>query len=147
MTKQFYDPKGFRAKLPPGWSPALVLAIGAVAASYGSSKRKELFGKLSAFDGGVINEGKESHVPRVTVSPGRKQGQVSVEISASEGLDTIDYIWAADADTGEIFAARRLVPKDVPKLMLLVDRGRQILPFVHCERDGVWKGPAIVADV
>ena len=32
LTKRFYDPAGWRSKLPPGWSPALVLSIGALAA-------------------------------------------------------------------------------------------------------------------
>ena len=28
LAKQFYDPDGWRRKLPPGWSPALVVSLG-----------------------------------------------------------------------------------------------------------------------
>jgi hypothetical protein len=147
VAKSFYDPDGFRASLPPGWSPALVLSIGAVAANYGSSVRSRLFSELQELGSGVKNHGGASHMPIVTLSPGRKSGQVSVEITAPVSApDAIDAIWAADADTGEVFAGRRFLPKERSSLPLNVDRGRRFVPYVHCVIDGVWEGDSIVAE-
>lgn len=93
----------------------------------------------------ATNQGKVAHVPVVTISPGRSQAQVAVEIAAPVNEDVVDYIWAADAETGEIFAARKFVPKETPRLQLTVDRGRRIVPSVHCARDGVWVGEKVLA--
>ena len=144
LTRQFYDPDGFRAGLPPGWSPALVLSLGAAAATYGNSKRSKLFSELRELGaGGVNKQGKASHLPIVTLTPGRT-GQVSVEITAPVSTpDAIDYIWVSDADTGEIFEGRRFLPRETPSLVLLVARGRRIVPSVHSTNDGVWEGEAV----
>ena len=147
LTKSFYDPDGFRKGLPPGWSPALVLSLGAVAANYGSSVRARLFDELQELGGGVKNQGKTSHVPVVTLAPGRSQGQVSVTITATASApDAIDYVWVSDADTGEIFVARKFTPKETPSLVVNVARGRRLVPSVHSKSDGVWVGEAIVAE-
>ena len=149
LTKQFYDPEGFRSRLPPGWSPALVLAIGAASANYGSSVRSKLFVELQVLGSGVKNQGKELQVPRVTISPARANGQVSVEITpSSERGSSIDYIWASDADTGEVFAGKQFSPAQTsPCLVILVARGRRLVPSVYSTVDGVWEGEAIVADL
>jgi len=146
LTKQFYDPDGFRAGLPLGWSPALVVSLGAVAAQYGSTRRSQLFDELRALGDGPKNQGALPHMPLVQISPGRPTGQVSVVITAPVSApDSIDGIWASDAETGEIFAGRRFVPSETPRLMLLVARGRRFVPSVHSARDGVWEGEVIVA--
>ena len=147
-TKAFYDPEGFRSKLPPGWSPALVVSLGAVAASYGSSARSKLFEELQELSsGGAKNQG-APHLPAVELAPGRKAGQVSVTISAAANgaPDAIDYIWARDAQTGEIFIGRRFLPKEAASLSVLVDRGRRVVPCVHSTSDGVWEGEPFVAN-
>ena len=147
LTKAFYDPEGFRKGLPPGWSPVLVLSLGAVAANYGSSVRTKLFDELQSLGGGEKNQGKTSHIPIVTLAPGRSLGQVAVTITAAATApDAIDYIWAADADTGEIFVARKFTPKEKPSLVVNVARGRRLVPSVHSKADGVWEGEAIVAE-
>ena len=146
VTKQFYAPDGFRSGLPPGWSPALVLALGSAAASYGGSRRSKLFDEMRELGGGAKNQGKP-HLPMVTLSPGRAPGQVAVEITAvASAPDAIDYIWATDADTGEIFEGRKFVPKETPSLVFIVPRGRHIVPSVHGTSDGVWEGEAVVAE-
>ena len=133
LTRQFYDPDGFRSGLPPGWSPALVVALGSAAASYGGSKRSKFFAELRELAAaGVKNQGAVSHVPTVTLSAGRAPGQVSVEITAlARAPDALDYIWAADADTGEIFEGRKFLPKETPSLVFIVARGRRIVPSVQ----------------
>ena len=147
LTKQFYDPEGWRKGLPPGWSPVLVLSLGAVAANYGSSVRSKLFDELNELGSGVKNQGKTSHVPIVTLSPGRKSGQISVDITAPVSApDSIDAIWAIDADTGEVVSGRRFAAAEPPRLAVLVERGRRIVPLVHCVMDGVWEGEAVVAN-
>jgi hypothetical protein len=81
----------------------------------------------------------------VTLSPGRASGQVSVEITAAAAVpDVVDAIWVTDADTGEIFAGRRFLPKE-PK-ELVVARGRRFVAAAHCAIDGVWEGDTVVAD-
>ena len=45
-----------------------------------------------------------------------------------------------------IFSARKFLPRETPRLVILVSRGRRIVPSVHCAADGVWEGEAIVAD-
>ena len=50
LAKQFYDPEGFRAGLPVGWSPALVLFLGAAASNYGGNVRSKLYKELREFD-------------------------------------------------------------------------------------------------
>ena len=146
LTKRFYDPAGWRSKLPPGWSPALVLSIGALAAKYGSSVREGLFDELRAFGGGATNQGDVAHVPLVSLSPGRSRGQVSVEVTAPSSGDAVDYIWLTDAGSREILSGRKMRPSEAPRLAVLVERGRRVVPSVHCKRDGVWEGEAIVAD-
>ena len=148
LTKQFYDPDGFRAGLPPGWSPALVLAIGSAAASFGGSRRSKLFNELRELGGGIKNQGKPQHLPMVTLSPGRAPGQVAVEITAlTSAPDAIDYIWASDADTGEIFEGRKFLSKETPCLVFIVARSRRIVPSVHSTSDGVWEGEVTVAEI
>ena len=149
ITKQFYDPDGWRAGLPPGWSPALVLSLGAIAASYGSSVRSKLFDELRELsDAGGKNQGQVPHTPTVTLSAGRKIGQVSVEVTAPAAStpDAIDFIWLSDAATGEIFSGRKFGPKERPSLVIQVAAGRRIVPSVHSTRDGVWEGAAFVAE-
>ena len=153
LTKRFYDPDGFRSKLPPGWSPVLVVSLGAIAANFGSSARSKRFDEMRALSsGGVKNQGflaasNFQRVPIVAFSPARKNGQVSAEVTAPNSLeDPIDYIWLADATTGEIFSGRKFLPSETPRLVTLVDRGRRIVPFVHCTVDGVWEGDAAVAE-
>ena len=147
LTKRFYDPDGFRSGLPPGWSPALVLAIGSAAATYGGSRRSQFFDELRELGGGTNNQGKP-HVPTVTLSPGRAPGQVTVEIAAlASSTDAIDFIWATDADTGEIFEGRKFLPKETPSLVFIVAPGRRIVPSVHSTSDGVWEGQTVVAEV
>jgi len=68
LTKQFYDPDGFRAGLPLGWSPALVVSLGAVAAQYGSTRRSQLFDELRALGDGPKNQGALPHVPLVPLA-------------------------------------------------------------------------------
>ena len=147
LTKQFYDPEGFRSGLPPGWSPALVLTLGAAAASYGGSVRTKLFDDMQELASGVTkNQGKEAYRPTVLLTPGRKSGEVSVEITAPASA-AADYVWASDAETGEIFAGRKF-GQETPKLAILVSRGRRFVPTAHCTVDGsVWEGEAIVAAV
>ena len=146
VTKQFYDPDGFRSGLPPGWSPALVLVLGSAAASFGGSRRSKLFDEMRELGGGAKNQGKP-HLPMVTLSPGRAPGQVAVEITAlASAPDAIDYIWATDADTGEIFEGRKFVPKESPSLVFIVPRGRRFVPSAHGTSDGVWEGEAVVAE-
>jgi hypothetical protein len=145
LAKQFYDPEGFRAGLPVGWSPALVLFLGAAVSNYGGNVRSKLYDELRAFgESSSKNQGAVSHVPVVTIARGRSSGQVSVEVGAGGG-DPIDYIWATDAATGEILAGRRFSPNEPPTLMFNVDRGRRIVPSVHCKNDGVWEGEALAA--
>ncbi len=147
LTKQFYDPDGWRSKLPPGWSPLLVVTLGAAAASYGGSQRSRFYDELRVLSSGAKNQSQTSHSPMVTLAPGRASGQVSVEITAvATAPDTVDIIWATDADTGEIFAGRKFLPKERSKLVLLVARGRRFVPSAHCVVDGVWEGDVVVAD-
>ena len=147
LAKQFYDPEGFRAGLPVGWSPALVLFLGAAASNYGGNVRSKLYKELREFDeSSSKNQGAVPHMPVVTISRGRSSGQVSIEIGvAAGGGDPIDYIWATDAATGEILAGRRFSPNEPPALIFNVDRGRRIVPSVHCKGDGVWEGEALEA--
>ena len=148
ITKQFYDPDGFRANLPVGWSPALVVFLGAAVSAYGGSTREKLFDELRDLSSASVkNLGTSSHVPIVTLVRGRKSAEVSVEITAPRAVsgDAIDFIWASDASTGEVFAGRRFSPNETPTLRLSVDRGRKVVPSVHSVRDGVWDGEAIVA--
>ena len=145
LTKQFYDPDGWRKGLPPGWSPALVASLGAVAASYGSSSRGKLFAEMQALsDGSAKNDGKVSHMPLVTISAARSLGSVNVELNVPAS-ETVDLMWLTDASTGEIFAGRRFSAKERPSLVLLVDRGRRFVPTVHSTADGVWVGEVVVA--
>ena len=148
LTKQFYDPDGFRADLPVGWSPALVVLLGAGVSSFGGSVRSKLFDELRELSSGAKNQGSVSHLPVVSISRGRTSGQVSVEITAASAQDddAIDYVWAADADTGEIFAGRKFSKSEAASLLIVVDRGRRIVPSVHWKRDGTWEGEAIVAN-
>ena len=70
-----------------------------------------------------------------------------MEITAlARAPDAIDYIWAADADTGEIFEGRKFLPKETPSLVFIVARGRRIVPSVHSTMDGVWEGQTFVAE-
>jgi hypothetical protein len=72
---------------------------------------------------------------------------VAVEITAlASAPETIDYIWATDADTGEIFEGRKFLPKESPSLVFIVPHGRRIVPSVHGTSDGVWEGEAVVAE-
>ena len=148
LAKQFYDPEGFRAALPVGWSPALVLFLGAAVSNYGGNVRSKLYEELRELGNSASkNQGTVPHMPVVKIARGRSSGQVSVEVSvvAAVGGDPIDYIWATDAATGEILAGRRFSPNEPPALMFNVDRGRRIVPSVHCEYSGVWEGEALVA--
>lgn len=145
LTKQFYDPEGWRKNLPPGWSPVLVVSLGAAAAKLGGSGRTKLFDEVNQLSGGDTNQGAESHLPIVTLMPGRASGKVSVIITAPASADAIDYMWAVDADSGEIFSARKFAPRATPKLELIVDRGRRFVPSLHCVGDGVWQGAPVVA--
>eukprot|EP00966_Prymnesium_polylepis_P055877 1292681-Prymnesium_polylepis.1 len=81
------------------------------------------------------------------MSAGRTQGQVSVEITAPVSApDAIDFIWASDADTGEIFAGRKFLAKEIPSLVLIVARGRRFVPSVRTGEGGVWGGEAVLAE-
>ena len=135
LTKKFYK---------SGGGEALLGVIAAATATYGGSVRSRLFDELRELGGGIKNKGDSPHVPVVTLSPGRALGQVSVEITAPG--DGIDYIWATDADSGEIFAGRKFTSRETPSLVLIVARGRRIVPSVHSTRDGVWDGEAIEAN-
>ena len=147
ITKQFYDPNGWRKDLPYGWSPLLVVTLGAVAASYGGSRRSEFYDEMRVLSSGVKNTGQTSHKPMVTLSPGRASGQVSVEITAAAAVpDVVDAIWVTDAGTGEIFAGRRFLPKEPKELVLVVARGRRFVAAAHCAIDGVWEGDTVVAN-
>ena len=147
LAKQFYDPKGFRSGLPVGWSPALVLFLGAAVSNYGGSVRTKLFDELRELGAGAKNQGAVRHVPMVTIARGRSSSQVSVEVAAppTASGDPVEYIWASDAATGEILAGRRFSPSEPATLMLNVDRGRRIVPSVACRNDGVWEGETILA--
>lgn len=153
LTKQFYDPAGFRAGLPPGWSPALVVALGSAAATYGGWRRSQFFGELRVLGGGVknngdLNYGLAYYAPIATLSAGRAQGQVSVEITPpASAPGAIDCMWASDADSGEIFEGRKFSSKDTsPSLVFIVARGRRIVPSVHyVDGAGVWEGAVVVA--
>ena len=147
LAKQFYDPEGFRSGLPVGWSPALVLFLGAAVSNYGGSVRTKLFDELRELGAGAKNQGAVPHVPMVTIARGRSSSQVSVEVAAppTASGDPVEYIWASDAATGEILAGRRFSPSEPATLMLNVDRGRRIVPSVACRNDGVWEGETILA--
>ena len=149
LTKQFYDPEGWRKNLPPGWSPALVVLLGAIGSNYGSSVRAQLFDELRALGEGATNQGKVSHVPIVAMSPGRKSGQVSVEITAPVSApDAIDYIWMYD-ETGEIISGRKFSASQTRfSLAVNVDKGRKIVPAVHVTGSdaGTWVGEAVVVN-
>ena len=109
-------------------------------------KKASSMGKYSQLGGGAKNQGKP-HLPMVTLSPGRAPGQVAVEITAvASAPDAIDYIWATDAATGEIFEGRKFVPKETPSLVFIVPRGRRFVPSAHGTSDGVWEGEAVVAE-
>ena len=151
IAKQFYDPDGWRKGLPPGWSPALVVALSATAASYGGSARQKVLDEIKEFTGGAKDQQGEFR-PNIVLTPGRKLGLVNVEITvAASPPDVIDYIWLSDAETGEILSGRRVSPKDRTKLAVVVDRGRRIVPSAHCARSGVtggvtWEGEAVMAN-
>jgi hypothetical protein len=93
------------------------------------------------------NQGAVSHLPTVRFARGHKSTEVFVEIAAKpeETGDTVDFIWASDAGTGEIIAARKIIPTEKgPRLLFLVERGRRIRPSLHRKSDGVWEGETLV---
>ena len=120
----------------------LVLSLGAIAANAGSSNREKQFEELRQLGKGVKNQGSISHVPTVTLSPGRKSGLVAVEITAATSSPDVDYIWASDADTGEIVSGRRFTAAEPKALVIQMERGRHIVPSIHCTTDGTWDGVA-----
>ncbi|MEC9176574.1 MAG: hypothetical protein VYC31_09115, partial [Pseudomonadota bacterium] len=61
------------------------------------------------------------------------------------GDDTIDYIWASDALTGEIVSGRRFTRKEPPRLVIAVDRGGMAVfePFLTGR---IWAGLTSASD-
>jgi hypothetical protein len=152
LAKAFYDPEGFRAGLPRGWSPALVLGLGAAAAAYGGSTRARLFDDINALGRAPDQPAAAARAPAVVLTPAAAAGRVALTLSAPElegartADGTVDYIWLLDADTREIVAGRRFTPSEPPSLTLLVERGRRLVPLLHRAAGDVCEGGAFVAE-
>jgi hypothetical protein len=152
LAKAFYDPDGFRAGLPRGWSPALVLGLGAAAAAYGGSARARLFDQIAGLGRAPDRPDAAARAPAVALAPAGAAGRVSLTLSAPElggarsADGAVDYMWLLDADTREIVAGRRFTPSEPPSLTLLVERGRRLVPLLHRAAGDVCEGGAFVAE-
>ncbi|CAJ1349236.1 unnamed protein product [Effrenium voratum] len=119
---------------------AAVLASGASAAEAEDMKSK-VKSLLKEDPTPNDNGAPEKHIPKVTVT-GASVDVVVPHVMDKEKPHYIQYIWVADASSGEVLAVKSFQATDgsPPTLTASLAKGTTAKPMLFCNLHGLWEG-------
>ena len=127
----------YKSFVKAGGGEALLGVIAAGTAFYGGTRRDGLYEEVAAMAAATRST---AFVPTTRTSAARVNGQIAVEVTASAASDDfIDYLWLADAESGDVVAAQKFKrsPSGMPPVLSVqVARGRRLVALAH-RSDGV----------
>jgi hypothetical protein len=132
-----------------GGGEATLFVIAAVVAAVGGNKRNDLYDQVAEMQSSSSSSSSKL-APTVKLEASRLSGKVSLQIVAPvvTAPDFVDFIWLRDADSGDVFSARKFKasePAPGTVLQVIVERGQKIVPVVHTASQELYVGDAFIA--